>query len=142
MSKKISWLFLILVLVQGMHSIEEYVGKLWETFPPARVLCSLVSDNLANGFLVINIGLFVFGWWCWLFPVRKNYSYARLLIGFWIAIELINGIGHPIWTFMQKTYTPGTLTAPILLVISLVLIRKLLNIEVDRHKPHSDNSIS
>ena len=127
MNQKIKWTFLILVLVQGLHSIEEYVGKLWENFPPARVLCSLVSDNLVTGFLIINIGLFVFGLWCWLFPIRKNYFYAQFLVWFWIVLELINGIGHPIWTIVQKAYTPGILTAPILLVIAIILLRKQLN---------------
>lgn len=133
MNKKISSTFLVLVLVQGLHSIEEYVGKLWETFPPARVLCSMVSDNLVTGFLIINIGLFVFGLWCWLFPLRKNYFYAQFLIWFWIVLELVNGIGHPIWTIMQKAYTPGMLTAPIILVISIILFRKLLNETNEQH---------
>ncbi|GJM04573.1 MAG: hypothetical protein DHS20C09_05640 [marine bacterium B5-7] len=126
MNQKIKWTFLILVLVQGLHSIEEYVGKLWENFPPARVLCSLVSDNLETGFLIINIGLFVFGLWCWLFPIRKNYFYAQFLVWFWIVLELINGIGHPIWTILQKAYTPGVLTAPILLVIAIILLHNQL----------------
>ena len=127
MNQKINWTFLILVLVQGLHSVEEYFGKLWESFPPARVLCSFVSDNLVTGFLIINIGLFVFGLWCWFFPIRKNYYYAQFLIWFWIILELINGIGHPIWTFLQKGYTPGMLTAPILLLLTIYLLRKQLN---------------
>lgn len=127
MDQKIKWTFLILVLIQGLHSVEEYVGKLWESFPPARFLCSLVSDNLMTGFLIINIGLFVFGLWGWLFPIRRNYFFAKLIIGFWIFIELINGIGHPIWTIMQKAYTPGIITAPILLVIAIILFKKQLN---------------
>lgn len=126
MNNKIGSTFLVLVLGQGIHSIEEYLGKLWDNFPPARVLCSIVSDNLVTGFLIINIGLFVFGLWCWLFPLRKNYFYAQFLIWFWIVLELVNGIGHPIWTIMQKAYTPGMLTAPILLVIAIILFRKLL----------------
>ena len=123
MNQKIERTFLILVLVQGLHSAEEYVGEIWEKFPPARFLCSLVSDNLVTGFLVINIGLLVFGLWCWLFPIRNTYSYAPILVWFWIVLELINGIGHPIWTVMQKAYTPGIITAPILLVIAIVLFR-------------------
>lgn len=123
MNQKIERTFLILVLVQGLHSAEEYVGEIWEKFPPARFLCGLVSDNLVTGFLVINIGLLVFGLWCWLFPIRNTYSYAPILVWFWIVLELINGIGHPIWTVMQKAYTPGIITAPILLVIAIVLFR-------------------
>jgi len=72
MNQKMKWIFLILVLVQGLHSIEEYVGELWENFPPARVLCSFVSDNPATGLLIMNIGLFVLGLWCWLFPIGKK----------------------------------------------------------------------
>ena len=134
MNHKITWTFLVLVLVRGLHSMEEYVGKLWENFPPARALCGLVSDNLENGFLIINSGLFVFGLWCWFFPIRKNYFYARFLIWFWIVLELINGIGHPIWTILQKAYTPGIFTAPILLVIAIILLRMQLN-EKTNSKP-------
>ena len=123
MNRKIKMLFLILVLVQGLHSYEEYLGKLWENFPPATVLCSLVSDNLITGFLIINIGLFVFGILCWVFPIRNEYFYANILIWFWIILESINGIGHPIWTFMQKGYTPGIVTAPFLFIIAIALLK-------------------
>jgi len=125
MNKRIKRLFLILVLVQGLHSFEEYYGKLWESFPPATMLCSLVSDNLIAGFLIINIGLFVFGMLCWLIPIRNDYSLAKFLVWFWIIIQFINGIGHPIWTIMQKDYTPGIITAPILLILAIVLIKEM-----------------
>jgi hypothetical protein len=124
MNQEVKRTFLVLVLVQGLHSIEEYIGKLWESFPPARLLCSLVSDNLVKGFLIINVVLFVFGLWCWIFPISKNYFYAQLLIWFWILLELINGIGHPIWTIMKKGYTPGIFTALILLVTAIILLIK------------------
>ena len=64
MNKHIQNCFLLIVLVQGLHSIEEYLGKIWEVFPPAALLCRLVSNNLETGFLIINIGLFIFGLWC------------------------------------------------------------------------------
>ncbi len=124
MDKPTKTAFLLLVLTQGLHSTEEYIGQLWENLPPATFLCSLVSDDLEAGFLVINVGLFVFGLWCWLFPIRNNYSYALSLLWFWIVLELINGIGHPIWTLMQRGYTPGVLTAPALLVVALFLLHK------------------
>ena len=40
---------------------------------------------------------------------------------FWIAIETINGIGHPAWSLLQRGYTPGLLTAPILLALAVML---------------------
>jgi hypothetical protein len=56
------------------------------------------------------------------FPVRKEWPSATAFIWFWIVLEIINGIGHPAWTLRQGGYTPGVLTAPILLVIALYLI--------------------
>ena len=44
-----------LILAQAAHSVEEYVGRLWESFPPARFLTGLVSQDLERGFVVINV---------------------------------------------------------------------------------------
>jgi len=129
MNKRIRFAFLLLVLIQGLHSVEEYFGELWVVFPPARFLCSLVSDDLETGFLIINIGLFVFGILCWLFPIRKNHSFAGAIIWFWIVIELVNGIGHPVWTLIEWDYTPGILTAPFLLVLAIYLANHLLQLK-------------
>ena len=53
--------FGVLVLAQAAHSVEEYVGRLWESFPPARFLTGLLSQDLERGFLVINVSLVAFG---------------------------------------------------------------------------------
>ena len=129
MSRRVNSTFLVLVLVQGSHSVEEYLGKLWEVFSPAILLTSLVSENLETGFLVINIGLFIFGIWCWFFPVLRNYTFARGLIWFWIVIEIINGIVHTVWTLFERAYTPGIATAPILLILGVYLSRLLLRLD-------------
>jgi hypothetical protein len=126
LSKKISNLFLLLVFIQASHSLEEYIGKLWENFPPATFLCGLISDDLHFGFVAINIGLFVFGILCWVFLVKTNHSLAIIVIWFWIILELINGIGHPVWTIIQKDYTPGVVTAPFLFITAILLLRQIL----------------
>ena len=123
MSTKIKSVFLVLVLIQAMHSIEEYIGKLWEVFPPATFLTALFSKNLETGFLIANIGLFVFGILCWLFPVRGNYSTAKGILWFWIILETINGLGHTVWSIYQQSYTPGLITAPFLFIVALYLTR-------------------
>jgi len=125
MNNRIKTTFLLLVLVQGLHSIEEYFGRLWEVFPPARFLTGLLSKNLETGFLIINIGLFIFGIWCWLTPVRRNKFFARGLIRFWIIIELINGTGHPVWALYERACVPGVVTAPVLLVLAVYLNKTL-----------------
>ncbi|MCD4820427.1 MAG: HXXEE domain-containing protein [Candidatus Cloacimonetes bacterium] len=128
MNSKNKIVFLILVIVQGLHSVEEYIGKFWEIFPPARFIDSLISENLETGFIIINIGFFIFGIWCWFFPVLRNYNYARRIIWFWIVIEMINGIGHSFWALYEREYVPGIVTALILLILSIYLMRQLLSI--------------
>lgn len=127
MSSKLKLVFLCLVLMQGLHSVEEYYGQLWTNFPPAKYLVSLFSENPKTGFLIPNITLFIIGLWCYLIPVRKNYGYAKNIAWFWVALELINGLGHPAWSLYNNAYTPGLVTAFLLLCISIFLGVGLLN---------------
>ena len=119
--KRFQFTFAALVFVQALHSIEEYMGKLWESFPPAEFLTGLVSQDHRLGFLIINISLVAFGCWCVLWPVRRRWTSVSAFALVWIVIEVINGIGHPFWTLQQGQYTPGVITAPILLVLAFYL---------------------
>ena len=114
-----------LIVAQIAHSAEEYVGRLWESFPPARFLTGLVSSDRQLGFIVLNCALAAFGLWCLLFPVRKEWQSATGFIWFWVVLETVNGVGHPAWTLRQGGYTPGVLTAPMLLAIALYLAFQL-----------------
>jgi uncharacterized protein with HXXEE motif len=122
-----------IVLAQSMHSVEEYAGRLWESFPPARFVSGLVSEDLARGFLVANVSLVAFGLWCWLWPVRRGWPVARALAWGWVALEVLNGIGHLLWALRQRGYAPGVATAPVLLVLAIYLARQLR--DVSRHAP-------
>jgi hypothetical protein len=104
-----------LVLAQSLHSIEEYVGR------------------LERGFIVANVALVAFGLWCWWWPVRRGWPSAVPLAWAWVAIETINGIGHPLWTLRLAGYTPGVGTAPILLALAIYLANQLW--QVERHAP-------
>lgn len=117
--------FAAMVLAQAAHSVEEYLGRLWESFPPAQFLTSLISQDPRQGFLVINISLVAFGVWCLLWPVRQRAKSAYGLAWLWVVIELINGIGHPLWSVSQGGYTPGVLTAPLLLILALYMASQL-----------------
>jgi hypothetical protein len=117
-----------LVLAQAAHSVEEYVGRLWETFPPARFLTGLVSQDQEQGFLLINVALVAFGVWCFVWPIRRDWPTAPLLAWIWVTIEVINGVGHPLWSLRMGGYTPGVATAPVLLVVALYLARQLRTI--------------
>jgi hypothetical protein len=116
-----------LIVAQAAHSVEEYLGRLWETFPPARWLTGLLTADLERGFLIINLSLVAFGVWCFLGPVRRGWPSAIPLAWGWVVLEVINGVGHPLWTLRQGGYTPGVATAPLLLILAVYLSSQLLD---------------
>src|SRR5215213_6684186 len=117
--------FLALVSVQALHSAEEYAFRLYEVFPPARLVSGMISSDLRRGFIIFNAALVVFGFWCYLFPVRRNWPSAAAFAWLWVAIELLNGIGHPAWSIIQRGYTPGVVTALVLLPLALLVAHRL-----------------
>jgi hypothetical protein len=117
--------FSALIFTQLAHSIEEYVGRLWESFAPARFVSGLISSDLEFGFVVANCVLVAFGLWCVSFPVRKDWPAASAFIWFWTVLETMNGTGHLLWALRERGYAPGVLTAPVLLILSLYLAFQL-----------------
>jgi len=117
--------FLLLVVVQAAHSIEEYVFRLYDVFAPARFLSGLVSDNYQLGFAILNVGFFVAGVSVYFARVRPGHPSAAAFMWIWIAVEILNGIGHPAIAIVRGEYFPGVLTAPLLLAIALYLAASL-----------------
>ncbi len=126
MYKRIKITFLLLIIAQGIHSIDEYYGELWTVLMPARIVSGSISPNLKTGFIIINVGLIVFGVLCWLISTRHDKISYPGLIWIWIVIETINGIGHPLLALDEKSYFPGLFTALIPLVIAQYLATLLL----------------
>jgi hypothetical protein len=116
--------FAALVAAQAAHSVEEYAGRLWVSFPPARWVSGLVSTDPERGFVAVNLALVAFGLWCVLWPVRRGWAVATTLAWGWAVVETINGVGHPLWALRQGGYTPGVATAPLLLVLAIHLARQ------------------
>ena len=117
--------FLVLVVVQAAHSLEEYTFELYEVFPPARFASGLVSSDLATGFAVLNTLIVIFGIWCYAIPVRSGWPSARPLAWLWVTVSLVNGIGHPFMALLAGGYFPGVATAPFLFVVATVLAARL-----------------
>ena len=101
------------------------LGRLYESFPPARLVSGLVPDDLQRGFLIANIGLVTFAVWCFLWPIRHSWRSATALAWLWVFVELINGVGHPLWSLRSGGYTPGVVTAPILFLLAALLAAEL-----------------
>ena len=113
--------FLVLVLIQVVHSLEEYAFGFFDVFPPARYLGELLPGWPRIGFIVFNSVGVAFGFWCYLARLRPDHSSARLWSWVWVTIELYNGIAHAIWALAIGGYNPGLATAPGLFVVSFYL---------------------
>jgi len=118
--------FLLLICAQALHSIEEYYFSLWEVLAPARFLSALVSTDLSFGFAVVNVTIVAFGLWTYVWPVRRNLSYAVPLAWFWTILEAANGVGHLMFALAAGSYFPGAYTAPLLLFFSGLLAMHLV----------------
>jgi hypothetical protein len=88
-------------------------------------LTGAISSDRELAFIILNSALVAFGIWCVAWPVRQGWPSARALVWFWVVIETINGVGHPLWSLRQGGYTPGVLTAPLLLVLAVYLAAQL-----------------
>jgi hypothetical protein len=117
----------LLVYFQAAHSIEEYLGRLWEVFAPARFATALVAPaNPVLGFLLINVGVVAVGFVGYWGIVRPGRPAARGWVWFWIVLEGINGLGHALWAVSSASYQPGLLTALLFLGLVAMLLREML----------------
>lgn len=118
-------LFAGLILAQAAHSVEEYIGRLYESFPPARYLSGLIAEDHQRGFLIGNLVLVAAGVWCALVPVNRGWPVATGVAAVWAGIELVNGLVHVLWSVQQGGYTPGVATAPLLFALAILVAREL-----------------
>ena len=117
--------FLLLIVAQAAHSVEEYVFHLYDVFLPARVISGLFGNDLAFGFAVFNVALVMFGVWCYVARVRPSHPSARQWMWPWVIVETSNGIVHPAVALWRGEYFPGVITAPVLLVLAFYLGSRL-----------------
>jgi hypothetical protein len=119
--------FLALILTQAVHSTEEYLGRLYAVLAPARFVSGLLFGDPRIGFVIFNASLAAFGLWCYFGPVRHARQSATALAWFWAVLEILNGVVHIIWSISVGAYRPGLVTAPILVLIALILASALRN---------------
>ena len=121
--------FAILIAAQAVHSIEEYVYRLYDVLPPARFVADSFGVDRPLGFAIANLALVGFGLWCWLARVRPGRGAARGLAWFWALLELANGIGHFGLAIAAGGYFPGVGTAPLLIGVAAELALALRQAE-------------
>jgi Protein of unknown function with HXXEE motif len=114
-------LYLIGIGVQCLHFGEEYLTDFQQKFP------ALFGYNwTVQRFVVFNLvwlGVFLLaaiGMW-------RKVTLAYLIVLFFAIIgEVANGIAHLSLSIARRSYFPGTITAPVILIIGIMLTGKLM----------------
>jgi hypothetical protein len=127
-------LYLIAIAIQALHSGEEYLAGFPRKFPAffgyewsnrQFVVFNLVCFAL---FLLAALGLWLKFRLAWL-----------VVFSFAIVGEIGNGVGHLALSIAQRKYFPGAISAPVVLVVGVVLLTKLL--KTAEHLPGQSNEI-
>ena len=118
-------LFLLLVLAQALHSVEEYAFRLYDRFAPAHRISDALGVDRATGFLAANAAFVLVGLAWWSLAVRPQRRAGGGLAWFWAVLEALNGLVHILLALAAGGYFPGLLTAPLLLGLAAALIARL-----------------
>jgi hypothetical protein len=114
--------FAWLVASMTAHTLEEYAARLYDEFPPTRFVIGLVAGDRRFGFFVLTVALVAIGVVCVAEVWRGRWSGVMWI---WIAVAIVNGVTHLVWSVVRGGYTPGVATAPVLLVLAIILARQL-----------------
>ncbi len=124
-------LYWVIGLLQVLHSLEETYTQLYLWFAPmSQALHQYfpwvpVISLSADWFAILNILLvsLLLGPWP---GIVKNSRLVLTWIWVWAVVELLNGLFHlGAWLYLRH-YFPGGWTGPVLLVTSILLLRKLV----------------
>ena len=121
MNRKIRITFLALIILQAIHSTEEYAFRFYEKFPPMRFIYQNFPDLAQPAFVIFNLLLFIIGLISFFYcrpPARKR---ARTVVWVWIALESANVIAHLGWAALIRGYNPGLVTVVLFVPVVIYL---------------------
>ena len=124
-------MFLLLVILQAIHSVEEFIFKLYERFPPMRFLFQNAPHLAKPAFAISNALLVLIGLVCfyyWVQPARKG---ATVVVWIWITIESLNVVAHIVWAALIGGYNPGLVTG--LLFVPVLIYLCYLTLHASSH---------
>lgn len=90
MNRRSRIVFLVLIIVEAAHSIEEYFADIFEVLAPARFVSGLFSSDLGAGFAIFNVLLVAVGVWCFFGPVLHRIRWARTMAWIRVVLEPFN----------------------------------------------------
>lgn len=110
MNSNIRRAFLSLIVVQAVHSAEEFAFGFYEEFPPMRLIYQDAPQLAGPAFAVSNVLLILIGLACFYYWVRPARRGAGTVVWVWVVIESFNVVAHSAWAVLTEGYNPGLVT--------------------------------
>ena len=114
--------FLSLVILQAVHSAEEFIFRFYERFPPMRLVYQDAPALAKPAFAISNALLLLAGLVCFYYWVRPAGERARAVVWVWIILESVNVIAHFAWAVMIGGYNPGLATVILFVPVLIYLV--------------------
>ena len=137
---KITTATLCLIIIQVIHSTEEYILAFYKQFPGFIFYDNAFSTVGQGMFFAFNISLVALLIFCFLLAFFQWWRFRFPII--FATIELINGIYHLVWTIVLGKYFPGVLSGLFFVPFSIYIIKnyKLLfqQVNTDDRAPHDN----
>ena len=118
------------ILLQAFHFIEELQSNFFIRFPEAFGLQPFTEPV----FVAFNVTWLVI-WVIALFALRAGLVIAVCPLWFLGLAMLLNLIAHPVLALRTGGYFPGLLTAPLVGVFGILLIRELVRVTAPEPSP-------
>lgn len=118
---KIRIAILSLIVIQVIHSTEEYIFGFYKQFP-VFVFYNKEFSTVGQGmFFAFNVSLLVLLIFCFLLAFFQWWRLRFPII--FAIIELANGIYHLLWTTVSGKYFPGVVSGLFFIPISIYIIK-------------------
>jgi hypothetical protein len=113
--------FLVLVILQAIHSAEEFIFNFYDRFPPMRFLYQKAPYLAKPAFAIANAVLILVGFICFYYWVQPGRRGATVVVWIWIIMESLNVVAHSVWAVSIGGYNPGFLTALLFVPVLIYL---------------------
>ncbi len=105
--------FLIMIVVQAVHALEEFVFHFWDVFPPMRAVYGGTPGLGETVFIAFHTVLIGLGVWSYRRWVRSNQPNARRVVVWGIVVQSFTVLLHAAWFLTEFRYQPGLATTPL-----------------------------
>jgi hypothetical protein len=119
--RRVRVLYLAAIAVQVLHLLEEYLGGFQRAFP--GFFGYELTDRQFLAFNLAALAVFVLGAVGLVLELRLAFLLVWIVA---LVAGLLNGAAHLAITLGRLAYFPGTITAPLALVLGALLVRELV----------------